>query len=164
MCVVVADPIDGSDSDSNLDEDEESLDYYQPISTVDECEDGDLGRISADDLDSLRLPNGFMSPGEAENGIASLSLGDDAESSNRDEEKDEADEGIAEDSDSVVTRAFREDDDRRNAPLTEDNAVRVMEAMRGVSFTGVAPDWAHRVPESDWIDQVRRLSESTRRP
>jgi len=32
-----------------------------------------------------------------------------------------------------------------------------MEAMRGVSFAGVVPDWAARDPDDNWIDQLRRL-------
>uniref|UniRef100_A0A2N9IP73 Uncharacterized protein n=1 Tax=Fagus sylvatica TaxID=28930 RepID=A0A2N9IP73_FAGSY len=64
---------------------------------------------------------------------------------------------IAEDLDSAVLRAFREDESRRNALLLPENATRVMEAMRGVSFGGVAPDWAGQFPEDQWIDRLRRL-------
>ncbi|KAG4989239.1 hypothetical protein JHK82_031569 [Glycine max] len=43
---------------------------------------------------------------------------------------------------SNVTEKSKEDENRRNVPLTTENAMRVMEAMRGVSFAGVVPDWA----------------------
>nr|GMD15747.1 uncharacterized protein LOC109173699 [Ipomoea batatas] len=62
---------------------------------------------------------------------------------------------------SAIRRAFRDDDSRRSAPLTAENTMRVMEAMRGVSFGGVAPDWAGRVPESQWIQQLRTIRQSS---
>ncbi|KAJ1384529.1 hypothetical protein SESBI_42475 [Sesbania bispinosa] len=78
-----------------------------------------------------QLPNGY---GGAENGISSLNLND--------------------------GRALSEDENRRNAPLTTENATRVREAMRGVSFAGTAPDWASQVPEDRWIERLRRLRQS----
>ncbi|GAB4860253.1 hypothetical protein Ancab_011733 [Ancistrocladus abbreviatus] len=60
-------------------------------------------------------------------------------------------------SDSAMRRAFEEDDSRRNEPLTAENAMRVVEAMRGVSFEGFAPDWVRRIPEDQWVDHLRRL-------
>jgi solute carrier family 25 iron transporter 28/37 len=54
-------------------------------------------------------------------------------------------------------RAFREDESRRNAPLTPENATRVMEAMRGVSLGSFVPDWAGGVGGEQWIDELRRL-------
>lgn len=56
-----------------------------------------------------------------------------------------------------ISRAFREDESRRNAPLTAENASRVMDAMRGVRFPGSAPEWADEVAEDRWIDRLRRL-------
>ena len=135
----------GSDSDTNPDETPE---YYQPISAV---EDEDSDQVSSDEdraSDFHRLPNG----------ISSLEINDDdvEEDSSEDEVEDE-EERTREDLDSAVLRAFRVDESRRNAPLLPENATRVMEAMRGVSFGGVAPDWAGQVPEDQWIDRLRRL-------
>ncbi|CAL9213998.1 unnamed protein product [Arabidopsis halleri] len=56
-----------------------------------------------------------------------------------------------------IRRAFEEDERRRRSPLVAENAVRVMEAMRAISFPGTAPDWASDVNEDRWIDQLRRL-------
>lgn len=125
--------------------------YYQPISAGG-VDDEDLSdQNSDDDRDSNfhRLPNGYV-----ENGISSLDLSDE------EEDEDEEEERIREASDSAMIRAFREDESRRNAPLPAENAVRVLEAMRGISFVGSAPDWADRVPEDRLIDQVRRLRRS----
>ena len=89
--------------------------------------------------------------GVTENGISSLDLNDVVEKSSSDEEDED------ERSTEEVDRAGMEDENHRNAPLTEENATRVMEAMRGVSFAGVVPDWAARDPDDNWIDQLRRL-------
>ncbi|CAA0842365.1 Unknown protein [Striga hermonthica] len=131
----------GSDSDSNSDGTPE---YYQPISTVNnggeqeyEDEDGELS-----DQDQIhhfhRLPNG----------LSSLDLSDD---------EDEEEAAAASESERAIERAFREDERRRNAPLTAENAVRVMEAMRGISFGAVSPDWAAQIPEDQWTERLRRL-------
>ncbi|KAK3015675.1 hypothetical protein RJ639_007512, partial [Escallonia herrerae] len=135
----------GSDTDTNPDE---SPEYYQPISAGGEG-DGNLSdRSSHDDRDSdfHGLPNGH-----AENGISALDLSD------GDGEEEEEEFRTREAADTAVLRAFSADESRRNAPLAPENAARVMEAMRGISFGGVAPDWAERVPEDRWLDQVRRL-------
>nr|DAD26332.1 TPA_asm: hypothetical protein HUJ06_027800 [Nelumbo nucifera] len=157
----------GSDSDTNSDE---AGNYYQPISAVDDNDEGDPEQeMSVEDKGDLNhdsthfdsfafgspnfhsLSNGYVH--RAENGIASLNLnGDDHEN-----EEEEEEERIREASDSAIARAFREDESRRNAPLTPENASRIMEAMRGISFGGLTPDWAERVPEDRWIDQLRRL-------
>ena len=105
--------------------------------------------------DFHRLPNGSWGH-VAENGVSSLDLNDDVE-----EEQELEEESIREASDSAIRRAFREDESRRNAPLTPENTMRVMEAMRGVSLGGLAPDWAGHVPEDRWIDQLRRLRQSS---
>ncbi|KAL6200420.1 hypothetical protein ACLB2K_030201 [Fragaria x ananassa] len=91
-------------------------------------------------------------------GVSSIRLNDGVEgenggsSSSQVEEEDEIGEG--------ADSAIREDESRRNAPLTPENATRVMEAMRGISFAGVAPDWADRIPEENWMDRLRRLRQS----
>ncbi|KAI3461683.1 hypothetical protein Pfo_018346, partial [Paulownia fortunei] len=143
----------GSDSDSTSDD---SPEYYQPISTVDSGggggieEEDDEGDFSDQDLNHNfhQLPNGWV----VENGISSLDLSDEYDKDEDEEEEEEATE-----SERAIERAFREDERRRNAPLTAENAVRVMEAMRGVSFGGGAPDWTGEVPEDQWIDRLRRL-------
>ncbi|KAA8543702.1 hypothetical protein F0562_021552 [Nyssa sinensis] len=146
----------GSDSDTNPDE---SPEYYQPISAGDDV-DEDL----SDEADSVgnsdensnfhRLPNGY---GPVENGISSLDLSDEEEPEG---DEDEEEDRTTEASNSAILRAFGEDESRRNAPLTPENAIRVMDAMRGISFGGVTPDWADRVPEDQWIHQLRRLRRS----
>ncbi|KAE8039350.1 hypothetical protein FH972_011771 [Carpinus fangiana] len=136
MCIAfVADGANGSDSETNSDETQE---HYQPISAVgyDDDEDSDRGRSDEDGHHGLANGAYYTRSEEvAENGIASLQ----------------------------ILRAFREDESRRNAPLTPENATRVMEAMRGVSFGGVAPDWAGQVPEDQWIDRLRRLRQPPQR-
>ena len=137
----------GSDSDTNSADDE----YYQPISAVDsDNEDG---------VEFQQLPNGYClhHHGETQNGISSLDLNDVVEQKSSDEDEEEGEERSRRE---AIGRAFREDENRRNAPLSTENATRVMEAMRGVSFGGVAPDWADRVPEDRWIDQLRSLRQS----
>lgn len=73
-------------------------------------------------------------------------------------EDEEEEERIREESALAMRRAFREDENRRNAPLSQENARRVMDAMRRVSFRGSAPDWAnHR-----WMDQLSGIRLSQR--
>ncbi|XP_027335219.1 bone sialoprotein 2 [Abrus precatorius] len=139
----------GSDSDANSDG---SPEYYEPISAVDDegSSEGD------DDVEFRQLPNGFGVHDVAENGISSLDLNDQKSSDEEEEEEEEEEERRQE-----LETAMREDENRRNAPLTAENATRVMEAMRGVSFAGVAPEWVAQVPEDRWIDQLRRLRQSS---
>lgn len=167
MCTAVTDHVNGSDSDTNPDDDDSPA-YYQPISSVDDDDEVALERISDSgdenreengDLRSERPSNGYHAS-QAVTGMSSLGLHEDVErnkSSSEDEGEEEEEEEEEAASDSAITRAFREDENRRNAPLTPENASRVMEAMRGISFTGLAPDWADRIPEQRWIDQLRRL-------
>lgn len=155
MCIAfVADGANGSDSETNSDETPE---HYQPISAVGYDDDEDSDRDSSDEDRHHGLTNGAYytrSEEAAENGIASLRVNDDVEEKSS---EDEVEERIGEASDSEILRAFREDESRRNAPLTPENATRVMEAMRGVSLGGVAPDWADQFSEDQWIDRLRRL-------
>ncbi|CAL9214003.1 unnamed protein product [Arabidopsis halleri] len=136
----------GSDSDSNSVED--SQDYYEPISAV------DLDNANDDEDDSYLpiggdgLSNGHCMIPEAEEGISSISINENAESEEEKETETEPEE---------IRRAFEEDERRRRSPLVAENAVRVMEAMRAISFHGTAPDWASDVNEDRWIDQLRRL-------
>nr|GMD12343.1 suppressor protein SRP40 [Ipomoea batatas] len=120
-----------SDSDTNSDE---SPEYYQPISSADgDDEDEEFSDQHSNLGDGDRDPSG-SSFNRLPNGYARC-----------------VENG----------RAFRDDDSRRSAPLTAENTMRVMEAMRGVSFGGVAPDWAGRVPESQWIQQLRTIRQSS---
>ncbi|KAL7124719.1 hypothetical protein ABFS83_14G067600 [Erythranthe nasuta] len=134
-----------SDSESNSDD---SSEYYQPISTADGEDEEETNASDQDpNLNFHRLPNGWV-----ENGLSSLDLTDE-------EEGEDEDEGEATESESAIESAFREDERRRSAPLTEENAVRVMDAMRGISFGGgaAAPDWAGQVSDDQWIDRLMRL-------
>ncbi|RZB80757.1 hypothetical protein D0Y65_030463 [Glycine soja] len=140
----------GSDSDSNSDY---APEYYQPISAVEDSGSSD----DEQDGEFRHLPNGFAAHGVVENGISSLDLNDVTEKSSSDEEEEEEEERIRE----LFERSLREDENRRNAPLTAENATRVMEAMRGVSFAGVVPDWAGQDADDRWIDQLRRLRQSS---
>ncbi|XVE58965.1 hypothetical protein DITRI_Ditri05aG0005700 [Diplodiscus trichospermus] len=148
----------GNDSDTNHDD---APEYYQPISAFDD--DGnedhdDLGdQVNPDEQHHYPSPsNGYVN--RVENGISSLHLGDVAAG----EEEEQEEERMREASETAIRRAFREDESRRNAPLTAENAMRVREAMRGVSFAGLTPDWANQVPEDRWIDQLRRLRQPQR--
>ncbi|KAL6967750.1 hypothetical protein U1Q18_033561 [Sarracenia purpurea var. burkii] len=135
----------GSDSDTISDELPE---YYQQVSAGGDKED--VSDQSNSDCNSDEA---------SRNGMSSLDLSDDEERKTDEDEEEEEEEELTrrEASDSVIHTAFREDESRRNSPLTAETATRIKEAMRGVSFGGLAPDWADRIPEDQWIDQVRRL-------
>lgn len=156
--------------DSDSDSSDEIPDYYQPISS-DNGEGNDDENLDSDSNSNEPNINGYhtihphshssLSNGhDYQNGIRSLNLisedQEERESEEHEEEEEEEERRRAE-SDWAIRRAFEEDESRRNAPLPAENAVRVMEAMRGVSFSGLAPDWASRIPEDHWLDQVRRL-------
>ncbi|CAI9770774.1 unnamed protein product [Fraxinus pennsylvanica] len=151
----VADKAGDSDSDTNSDE---AFDFYQPISTVTAGdEDGAVFDRNSDDDEVNNHysnfhppPNGYASGHCMVNGFLSLDLSDE------DEVEEEGSRETTE-SQRAIERAFREDERRRQAPLTSENASRVMEAMRGVSFGGSTPDWAGRISEDQWIDRLRRL-------
>ncbi|KZV25754.1 hypothetical protein F511_04815 [Dorcoceras hygrometricum] len=139
----------GSDSDSNPDD---SPEYYQPISSVDEGELSHEDQNSDDEINGhqdLDLANGYVDVSFLENGISSVDLSE--------EEYDDEHEEVTE-SERAIERAFIEDERRRHAPLTAENAGRVMEAMREVSLGGPPPDWVGLVPEDQWLERLRRLS------
>ncbi|KAI3891757.1 hypothetical protein MKX03_020895 [Papaver bracteatum] len=73
------------------------------------------------------------------------------------DDEEEEEDVIEESTNSEISRAFREDENRRKAPLTPENTNRIMDAMRGISLQGFVPDWSNQVPESNWIDQLRNL-------
>ncbi|KAJ4725496.1 serine/threonine-protein kinase rio2 [Melia azedarach] len=144
----------GSDSETNPDDTPE---YYQPISAVDyDDNDSDSDQTNGDESDSHGLPNGYYVH-IAENGMSSMHINGDVEAKGSSEDEEEERMREESESESAIMRAFTDDENRRNAPLSQDNAMRVMEAMRGVSLGGLAPDWANQVPEDRWMDQLRRI-------
>lgn len=156
--------------DSDSDTSDEIPDYYQPISSHNGEGDDDENLHSDSNSNESNI-NGYhihphshssLSNGyDYQNGIRSLNLisEDQEERESQEHEEEEEEERRRAESDRAIQRAFEEDESRRNAPLPAENAVRVMEAMRGVSFSGLAPDWASRIPEDRWLDQVRRLQQ-----
>ncbi|KAG2320197.1 hypothetical protein Bca52824_013410 [Brassica carinata] len=148
----------GSDSDSNSVE--ESQDYYEPISAVDldggneddEDEEDNYLPINGDGFSSNGLSNGHCTIPEAVDGISSISMNAEAKSDTEEEETE-----TVTPPDSEIRTAFDEEERRRRSPLLVENAARVMEAMRAISFPGTAPDWASDVNEDRWVDQLRRL-------
>ncbi|KAI3986905.1 hypothetical protein MKX01_014606 [Papaver californicum] len=116
-------------------------DYDQPISTdYDEIEEENIQMIS----------NGRIKP---EVGIHTLNLNNDEE-----EVEETIEEEAAAALNSEISRAFIEDEKRRNAPLTPENTNRIMDAMRGISFQGgFVPDWINQVPDDRWIHHLRNL-------
>lgn len=139
----VAENAGGSDTDTIPDE---SPEYYEPISSsaIEDDDSSDQNSDTDHELNFHRLPNGEARC--VQNGINSLDLSDEDDEEDEHEEEERMRE--------AMQRAFREDESRRRAPLTPENTTRVMEAMRGISFPGMAPDWAGRVPEDRWIDQL----------
>ncbi|KAL2899272.1 E3 ubiquitin-protein ligase MGRN1 [Bienertia sinuspersici] len=154
---LIADNVGDSDSDTNSDE---ISDYYQPISSIEGGEDPDANNpmISNGFLHHAEIQHNSIINGHdysAENGLRSLDLSEDDEE--RESEEDEEDERRRVEMESAMWKAFEEDESRRNAPLSTDNATRVMEAMRGISFSGSTPDWVHHVPEDNWVDRLQRI-------
>ncbi|KAJ8650890.1 hypothetical protein MRB53_003913 [Persea americana] len=160
-----------SDSDDNSDV---AADDYQPISALDdhdsdtESNGPDLIEHSSEyHVQNPNLRNYSNGIYQAENGISSLDLsssnggGFNGCDETDEEEEEEEEERLREAAERAVSRAFREDERRRNAPLTPENASRIVDVMRGVSFRGFAPDWADRVPDDQWMDRLRRLREPT---
>ncbi|KAI3958108.1 hypothetical protein MKW98_020750 [Papaver atlanticum] len=131
------DSTDESDSEINLDDD--IPDYYQPISSSD-----DEGNDSDPNPCFQMLSNGPTEP--------------------EIDDEEEEEEVIEESTNSEISRAFREVENRRKAPLTPENTNRIMDAMRGISLQGFVPDWSNQVPESNWIDQLRNLRLQQQQP
>ncbi|XP_026418484.1 protein rpi-1-like isoform X2 [Papaver somniferum] len=130
---------DESDSEINLDD---NPDYYQPISSDDEDEND-----SDPNLGIQILSNGHSEPEISE-----------------EEEEEEEEEEIEGATNSEISRAFKEDENRRKAPLTPESSNRIMDAMRGISLQGFVPDWSNKVPESNWIDHLRNLRLQQQQP
>ncbi|GAB2214689.1 hypothetical protein Droror1_Dr00019049 [Drosera rotundifolia] len=164
---------DTGDSDSDTHSSDDIPGYYQPISSV-AIRDGDdeeeetghhytIGSRSEDHgpLDHHGLSNGHADHHERTMAMTMRSVDLREEDAEMKEEQEEEEELRAAEVDFVMRRAFEEDESRRNAPLTPENATRVMQAMRGVSFAGYAPDWVQALPEDQWIDHLRRLRRSS---
>ncbi|RWW40922.1 hypothetical protein BHE74_00053623 [Ensete ventricosum] len=153
--------------------------YYHPISAFDggsdPNSDSDVAsggiveavspiRSNGGALFHLQDPDPSFLFLDAESGISALDLngGGDAVGGSsgglvQEVEDEEADEESVRQREVSISRAFREDERRRSSPLTPENAARVLDAMRGVAFQGVPPDWAERVPEDQWVDRLRRM-------
>ena len=90
--------------------------------------DGDSDDDSDGDSDDysvfLYLANGHTKPVEI--GVSSIDLGDDEDTKSNEEDDDER---MFEVTNSAIRRAFREDESRRNALLTVEMAIRVMEGL-----------------------------------
>ncbi|KAM1089604.1 hypothetical protein TB2_017019 [Malus domestica] len=166
--IQVADYHNGSDSDTNIDDDDASaVEFYQPVSAVDSEDDEDqIGNDVV--LIHSQLHSNDVTVNQVDGGISSLQLNDDVgrndrlnKSSDNEAEAKEVEEEVA--SDSEIIRAFREDENRINAPLTAKNAKRVREAMRGISFAEAPPHWAGLIPENNWMDRLRGLRQSSSR-
>lgn len=156
LTTIFADNAGDSDSDTNSDD---INDYYQPISASDGNEDGDL--ISSNingyhdqQFDAVNQLSSVINGHDysaAETGVRSLNLSED------EEERESEEEERRMEMDSAMRRAFEEDESRRNAPISSENATRVMEAMRGVSFSGLPPDWVRHVSDDGLVHQLQRL-------
>lgn len=92
-----------------------------------------------------------------ENGIAALDLN----GYGRAVASEEEEEAMEREREASILRAFREDENRRSAPLPPESAARIMSVMRGVSFPDYTPEWVNRVPEERWLDHLRRLREQS---
>lgn len=147
----------GSDSDSNSVD--EPQDYYEPISAVDldgEHNDEEEEEDNYLPINGDGFSNGHCTIPEAVDGMSSVSINGHAEAKSDDTEV-ETETETETTPDSEIRTAFEEDERRRRSPLLVENAARVMEAMRAISFPGTAPDWASDVNEDRWVDQLRRL-------
>ncbi|XP_008808035.2 uncharacterized protein LOC103720210 [Phoenix dactylifera] len=164
----------GSAADSDADSDVAGPDgYYRPISAYDDRSASD----SDDDGGGFGVSfpvrsNGGSGPIHGQNsnpgffqihmvnGVSGLDLNGDGEGGGMEEDDhndEEEEEERAREREASISRAFREDESRRSAPLTPENAARIVDAMRGVSFQGIPPDWVNRVPEDQWVNQLRGL-------
>ncbi|MQL93327.1 hypothetical protein Taro_025980, partial [Colocasia esculenta] len=148
--------------------------HYRPISPdADSDTDDSAGYVApvhsnGGDLPRHNPTNSISLYDRTENGVSRLDLNGNGmhAGEQRQGDEDEENEEREREVEASISRAFSEDESRRSAPLTRENAARVMEAMRGVSFPGCPPEWVDQVPEDRWIDQLRRLrsGESARTP
>ncbi|KAL7173092.1 hypothetical protein ACSBR2_032542 [Camellia fascicularis] len=126
------------------------------------CVDGEDEENASNQSNSDRNSDDEFDFHCVENEIWSLDLSNDKErKSNEEEEEEEEEERMREVFDSAILRALREDKRRLNTPLAPEIATRVMEAMHGVSFSGLAPGWADQLLEDQWFNQLRRLTPPT---
>ncbi|CAL5398958.1 unnamed protein product [Camellia sinensis] len=104
----------------------ESWDTPTKGDEVEANSDGDSNDDSDGDSDDdsvfPHLANGYSNPVEI--GVSSIDLSDDKDTKSNEEDDDKR---MREVTDSAIRRAFREDESRRNAPLTAETATRVME-------------------------------------
>lgn len=91
------------------------------------------------------------------NGISSFDL----ENHEQEGEGDEEEEEVVRESEASISRAFREDERRRSAPLSQDASERIISLMRGIEFRGAPPAWVDQVPEEQWVDQIRQIRGGT---
>ena len=104
--------------------------------------DGD----SDDDSVFPHLANGYTNPIEIR--VSSIDLSDDENTKSNEEDDDER---MREVTDSAIWKALREDESRRNAPLTAERA------MKGLEGCGPRILYWTKAPNSeDWVSQGRR--------
>ncbi|KAJ1695409.1 hypothetical protein LUZ63_012107 [Rhynchospora breviuscula] len=151
------DTVGGEDSDIESDfataAAESGTNYYHPISS----DNGSLSESESEpDPDDLNPSSTYSNlSGANGNGISSLDLNSDEEEANEEEED------VVRESEASISRAFREDEQRRNTPLSADASERIMNLMRGIEFRGAPPAWVDRVSEEQWTDQIRRIRGET---
>ncbi|KAF3330465.1 hypothetical protein FCM35_KLT03819 [Carex littledalei] len=151
------DNVGGEDSDIESDfataAAESGNEYYHPIS----ADNGSFSE-SESDPDDLTPSSTYLNISEANgNGISSLDLNTDEE----EEEEEEEGEDVVSESEASISRAFREDEQRRSAPLSQEASERIMGLMRGIEFRGTPPAWMDRVSEEHLVDQIRQIRGET---
>ncbi|GMP32088.1 hypothetical protein CsSME_00006005 [Camellia sinensis var. sinensis] len=92
-----------------------------PLNSDDDSEDDSNGD-SDDDSVFPHLANDYAN--SVEMGVSLINLSDDEDTKSNEEDDDER---MREVNDSAIRRVFREDESRRNAPLTAEMATRVIE-------------------------------------
>ncbi|KAJ4772871.1 R3H domain-containing protein 4 [Rhynchospora pubera] len=152
------DTVGGEDSDIESDfataAAESGTNYYHPISS----DNGSFSESESEpDPDDLNTSSTYLNLSPVNgNGISSLDLNSDEE-----ETKEEEEEEVVRESEASISRAFREDEQRRNTPLSAETSERIMDLMRGIEFRGAPPVWVDRVSEEQWTDQIRRIRGET---
>ncbi|CAN6467339.1 unnamed protein product [Victoria cruziana] len=160
-----------ADDDSASESDEFPADYYEPISTEegDDCLalNGDRYNGGGEDRRgvSYHHANGHgwdahENPDVFGNGVFSIeTVGDGISRIDVDDQDDreEEEERSRAASEAAMLTAFREDESRRNAPLSPERSSAVVNAMRNISFDGSQPSWANQIPEDQWIDRLRQM-------